>query len=324
MGIIPFCGLLILTLSSARAEKKVSPLFGTIQSLQDCERFNSNHVKNIARATAVASGTSAHGYWNIVGGSGEFVVQECYRKLTNPKKVILFTVQRDFEKLKYFPVGPGWLHVNVAKGPNGGDYVDTLAIDDNSFRAVVFGLSESQEGPETSYTSQQIAKIMQQRATIDVQSESYILLNSEFVMRSPPEVFHPIVEEGPVGIMVYQSQEAAISSATLANRIGTTDIHFLMDVTDKTFFLFRQGYSGETTEDPEPDGGGGGGGGGDSTGGGGGGGDGGGAGGDGGGGGGGGGDSEEKKTTPGAGRNAAKGQYAAGLSLFSLVASVFT
>lgn len=240
MKLNPTLCLFLLAISLVSAKKEFSSFFGTIKTVEDCGKFNLDPVKNIARASAAFVAARPRGIWKINGEKDQFLVEECYAKITNPEKAVLFTVEKDLEKLKLFPVGPGWLHVNVAQGPNGPTFKDDqpLVVDDSSFKAVVFGLAESETGGDSPYTREQILRLIKKKATMPVHGEKYIMLNSVIMMRSTPDVFIPITEEGPVGVLVYQTEEAAIDRMGIAFRLGTSDIHFLMDVSDKAYFSF--------------------------------------------------------------------------------------
>lgn len=250
MQSIPIVLLFFLAISLSNATRKNSQFFGVIKDVKDCERFNLDPVKNIARASVFMEGSRSRGSWIIKTNQTNFAVEECFKRISNPSKIILISVAKHFDKLRTFPRGPAWLHVNVAQGPNGATATEQLPIvlGDSSFKAVVFGMNESEVGPDATYTKEQIVQLMKLMSTTDVQGEKYILLNSVLLMRSAPEVFHPIAEEGPVGVLVYQEGETAAKSTDIVNRLATNDVQFLMDVSDQSYFWF-QDADAQTTED---------------------------------------------------------------------------
>lgn len=205
--------------------------FGKIESLSDCERFNGSPGKDFARATASASGSSAlsRGTWKIVGNSSRFAVEDCYKKIVEPKKIIIFSISKDFEKLKVFPRGPGWLQVKVAKGPNAAAEPDHVppSLDDGSFKAVVFGLAESEDGADGGYSKEQLNRLIRVHDVTEVRAERFIQLNNILVQHSPTNVLRLITDQSAVGIILYQENEEHMDFSAVKSRFGDRDIHFM-------------------------------------------------------------------------------------------------
>lgn len=205
--------------------------YGKIESLADCERFNDSPGRNFARATASASGSAAlsRGTWKIVGNSSRFAVEDCYKKLVDPKKIIIFTISKEFEKLKVFPRGQGWLNLKVVKGPNAAAEPDHVppSLDDASFKAVVFGLVETEAGPDTGYSKEQLNRLIRVHDAAEVRAERFIQLNNVLVQHSAANVLRLIADQSGAGIVLYQDSEERVDIKAVKSRLGDRDIHFM-------------------------------------------------------------------------------------------------
>lgn len=257
--------LLFLTFAAAAvtlvsASIGQSSFYGTISSAEDCERFNNNPGKAFARAiaTAIGSTTRGRGTWKIVGMTKKFAVEDCYKRITDPGKRIIISVAKDFDKLKLFPRGPGWLQLNVAKGPNSGpdpEHVPTF-IDDDSFQAVVFGLSEGEVGADASYGRDQIDRLVKLHDNAEVRADRYIQLNSALLERSSSDVFRSIADLGTTSVLVYQDRDGAVDGRALIGRLGSSDVNFLMEAGMPSFFkeevVANPNDSSSTTEATKP------------------------------------------------------------------------
>lgn len=220
--------------------------FGNISNLDDCQKFNNHGYATVAQAPASFIGSTARsrGTWKIVGSSKKFAVTDCYKHLVADDKTIIFTVTKDFDKLKVFPRGHGWLQVNVACGPNGADEPEQVPtfLDDDSFRAVVFGFTESEIGADASYTKDQMDHLIKAHDNFEVRAERYIKLNSQLVQRSTPEAFQSLSQHRKTkGIVIYQEQIGGeVDSKTIVNILGaTTNVHFVIDSDIPSYHVFR-------------------------------------------------------------------------------------
>lgn len=247
----------LATISLVSAEVGQSSYYGTISTLEDCEKFNNNEQKEIARAIATGPAPSRNSAftWRILGAnSKKFNISECFKKITNPRKTIIFHVTKDFDKLKAFPRGPAWLQVNVAKGPN----VDTephhfpTMLDDAAFEAVVFGLSESETGVEESYTKEQIDRLLRFYNHTVCTAERFVQLNSALLERSSTDALRSLADQASVKVMVYQEKEAAVDGKKMIDRLGAKDVNFLLDVGMRSYFK-REAEEGEDASEVPTD-----------------------------------------------------------------------
>lgn len=215
-----------------------STFFGPIVSEADCAIFNDNPTMNMARAKAVFKRTATNGSvspWRITGEkSSSFPIDDCYKKLTDPRKIILFSIDGDYGKLKSFPRGPGWLQLKVARGPNAEatplPHIPTF-LDDNSFESVVFSFAESEVGSEANYSPQHIEQMLTQMRNIEGRATRFIQLNSALISRTPKETFKDL---SGTGIIVYQETKATdanvIDGQEVASRLGVESKAVLFDV----------------------------------------------------------------------------------------------
>lgn len=218
-----------------------STFFGPIVSEVDCALFNDNPTMNMARAKAVYKRTTNGSIspWRITGekSSGSFPVDDCYKKLTDPRKMILFSIESDYGKLKSFPRGPGWMLLKVARGPNSEaavlPHIPTF-MDDNSFESVVFSFAESEVGSEANYSPDHIDQMLTQMRSIEVRAPRFIQLNSALISRTPKETFKELSNSTQAGIIVYQENKSTdsnmIDGQEVASRLGVESKAVLFDV----------------------------------------------------------------------------------------------
>lgn len=235
--------------------------YGDINREVDCAYFNNNPDTVYARAKAVA-GSKRHakraiGPWKIVGEGKNFPVEDCFKLITDPKKVIIFSVDGDFEKLRAFPRGPGMLQLKLARGPNAPTTPAPVPsfIDDASFDGVVFGFSESEYGPEHAYTKEQVGTFLGEYKNVQVSTKRFIQLNSVLVQRSPSGTFSKLFNENPTGIIAYQTNRASgskiVNSAEIAAKLEAPRfLPVFFDVGNRTDVNRDDEPSSEGTEGP--------------------------------------------------------------------------
>lgn len=226
--------LTILASALVSANIGETSYYGQITTLEDCEKFNQIPEFQMARATVTATGAGrSRGTWRIEGPGKKFLVEDCFKKIVEPNKNIMFTVTKDFEKLKVFPKGPGLLQVNVGVGPNGPadapEPVPTF-LDDESFNGVYFGLAESETGGAAAYTKEHIDLLMKMHDMAEVRAERFVLLNSGLVQRADSKVFSAIAGSTTASVVLYQEKSADVDPKALAGRLGSEDVNFLFPV----------------------------------------------------------------------------------------------